>query len=453
MKQYLFSEILSACGGQYFGDKAILTEAVTDIVIDNRKATPGSLFVAIIGEKHDGHNFIPLARNEGASLVVSDRKLEKEPYILVPDTLRALHDIARRYRQKFTIPVIGLTGSAGKTSTKDMVAAALSAEYRVMKTQGNLNNETGAALTIFTLEEKHQVAVVEMGTNHFGEIDRIASFVQPDICLFTNVGLAHVENFGDREGIFRGKTEMLPHMRPGGHIIANGDDEFLQTIPGAILYGIGDRCAVRATDIEDMILDGMSFTANAGRESYRICVPALGLHSVYNALAAVSVGLLLKMKLGVIAQGIAEYQSMPGRMNVIRLPRFTLIDDTYNANPTSVTASVNVLARCTGRRVAILGDMRELGPESARMHEEIGRYVSSLGIESILCVGPESERIFFGALNSNSDSSACYFATQERLIEELPDYIEDGDTILVKASRGMALENTVRFLVENANPV
>ena len=449
MKKYLFSEILLACSGQYFGDQALLNEAVTDIVIDDRKATPGCLFVAIIGENHDGHNFIPVARNNGASLVVSDRKLEKEPYILVPETLRALHDIARRYREKFRIPVVGLTGSAGKTSTKDMVAAALGARYRVMKTQGNLNNETGAALTIFTLEEKHEAAVVEMGANHFGEIGRIASFVQPDICLFTNIGDAHIENFGTREGTFRAKTEMLAHMRPLGHIVANGDDAFLAAIPGAMCYGTGEHCDVRAEEIDDLILDGMSFTAVFGKENYRICVPALGLHSVYNALAAVSVGLLLNMQLGVIAQGIAKYQPMPGRMNVHKLARYTLIDDTYNANPTSVTAALKVLARCGGRRIAILGDMRELGTESARMHEEMGRLAASLGIELILTAGPESERTFFGALNA-SEGSACHFASQERLIEAMPDYIGDGDTILVKGSRAMGMEKTVRYLLENA---
>lgn len=449
MKQYLFSEILSACGGQYFGERALLGEAVSDIVIDSKKAVPGSLFVSIIGEKHDGHNFIPVARNNGASLVVSDRKLEQEPYILVSDTLRALHDIARRYREKFRIPVVGLTGSAGKTSTKDMVAAALGARYRVMKTQGNLNNETGAALTIFTLDERHEVAVVEMGANHFGEIDRIASFVEPDICLFTNIGDAHIENFGSREGTFRAKTEMLAHMRPGGHIVANGDDAFLGMLPDAMLYGIGKNCGVFAREIDDLILDGMSFTAVHNNENYRICVPALGMHSVYNALAAVSVGLLLHMQLGVIAQGIADYKPLPGRMNVHKLPRYTVIDDTYNANPTSVNAAVKVLARCPGRRIAILGDMRELGSESARMHEEVGRLTAALGIELILCAGPESERTFFGALNA-SDGSACYFTSQEQLIAALKDYVGDGDTILVKGSRAMEMEKTVRYLLENA---
>ncbi len=447
MKPFLFSEILSACGGQYYGDPALLNRPAADIVIDSRAAVPGSLFVAIIGEKHDAHAFIPDARKNGASLVVSDRKLADAPYILVPDTLRALHGIAKRYRDQFSIPVIGLTGSAGKTSTKDMVAAALGARYRVMKTQGNLNNETGAALTVFTLEENHEAAVFELGANHFGEIGRIASFVQPDICLFTNIGLAHVENFGSQEGVFLGKTEMLQHMRPGGRVIANGDDPFLQGISDALLYGLSGNCAVRGERVEDRILDGMAFTAVFRGKSCRVHVPALGLHSVYNALAAISVGLVLGMTLEQAAAGIADYRPLPGRMNVHKLPNCTVIDDTYNANPTSARASLDVLAKCPGRRVAILGDMLELGAASPRLHEETGRYASSLGIDVILCVGPESERMFFGTLSSSGGES-CYFPTQEHLIASLPEYLQSGDTILVKASRGMKLEQTVRFLFE-----
>jgi len=447
MKQYLFSEILSACGGQYFGDTDLLTNPVTDIVIDSRAATPGSLFVAIIGERNDAHVFIPEARRNGAALVLSNRRLEREPYILVPDTLRALHDVARRYRQKFDIPVIGLTGSAGKTSTKDMVSAALGERYHVMKTRGNLNNETGAALTILSLNERHQAAVVELGTNHFGEIDRIASFVQPNISLFTNIGLAHVENFGSREGVFAGKAEMLRHMRPGGSVIANGDDEYLRTIPGALLYGLGDNCAVRAEQIEDLVLDGMLFTAVFNGKRCRMRVPALGLHSVYNALAAVAAGLLLGMTLEETAAGIASYQPLPGRMNIHKLPRCTVIDDTYNSNPTSAKASLDVLKKCSGRRVAILGDMLELGAASSRLHEETGRYAASLGIEVILCVGPESERMFFGTLTSSGGES-CFFPTQEKLIDSLPEYLQEGDIILIKASRGMKLEQTVRYLFE-----
>lgn len=449
MKQYLFSEIVSACGGAYIGDPVLLAKTATGIVINSELAQPGSLFIAIRGEKYDGHNFIPSAREKGASLVVTDHPLAEEPYLLVPDTLKAMHDIARCYRNKFTIPVIGLTGSAGKTSTKDIVADALGAKFRVMKTQGNLNNETGAALTIFTLEETHEVAVVEMGTNHFGEIGRIASFVQPDYCLFTNIGLAHIENFGSREGIFRGKTEMLPYMRAGGSVIANGDDDFLSAIPEAILYGLGEACAVRATGIEDLVLRGMNFTANYQGKSCRMHVPALGLHSVYNALAAVSTGLLLGMTLAEIASGIETYTPLKGRMNVHELAKYTLIDDTYNANPTSMKASLDVLVKCSGRRVAILGDMRELGASAPQMHADIGRYAASLGIERVLCVGSESRRMCDGA-EAHTPDCADYYATQDDLLAALPELVHDGDVILVKASRGMHLENTVELLLSLA---
>lgn len=448
MKQYLFSEIVAACGGEYHGDTALLNEAVSGIVINSELATAGSLFVAILGEKHDGHKFIPAAREKGASLVVTDRPLESEPYVLVSDTLVAMHAIAKRYREKFTIPIIGLTGSAGKTSTKDIVAAALSGSFHVMKTQGNLNNETGAALTIFSLEDQHEVAVVEMGTNHFGEIGRIAAFVEPDICLFTNIGLAHIENFGTREGIFRGKTEMLPYMRAGGRVIANGDDDMLNQIPDALLYGLHDHCAVRATEVENLKLHGMRFTANYSGKQCRMHVPALGLHSVYNALAAVSAGVLLGMQLEEIAAGIETYKPLHGRMNVHEFETFTLIDDSYNANPTSMKASLDVLADCAGRRVAILGDMRELGDSAPQMHQDVGKYAASLGIECVLCVGKESAALCSGAQSVYPDC-ARHFETQENLIACLPECIKPGDTILVKASRGMHLEDTVHYLLNS----
>ncbi len=449
MKAFRFFDILAACGGEYVGNPSLLEAAVTNVVIDSRNAKPGALYVPIIGENNDGHSFIASARANGAALVLSDRVLDEPPYIRVDNTLIALQAIAARYRKTFSVPFVGLTGSAGKTSTKDMVAAALGARYNVLKTQGNLNNETGVPLTLFSLRQEHEVAVVEMGTNHFGEIDRIAAMVQPDICLFTNIGLAHIENFGTREGIFRGKTEMLRHMRPNGNIVANGDDDYLSTLPNALLYGLGEHCAVRGTQVRDCILDGMSFTANYAEQAQRMHVPALGQHSVYNALAAVSVGLLLGMSLDEIAAGIETYKPLPGRMNVNKIVRYTVIDDSYNANPTSVQASVDVLAKCPGRRICILGDMRELGDESRRLHEQVGEYVAAKGFDWFLCVGAESRSMFQRAADI-APQQTRYFETQEALLEQLPALLQDGDTILVKASRGMHMEQTVQFLLHLA---
>jgi len=447
MKTYLFQEILAACGGTYYGDCTLLECACTDIVIDSRRAVPGCLYVPIVGERHDGHAFVGSARQNGASLVLSAVKLDEEPYILVDDTLRALAAVAAAYRNKFSIPVIGLTGSVGKTSTKEMIASVLSTRFNVLKTSGNLNNETGVPLTLFRLNETHEAAVIEMGTNHFGEIGRLSAMVQPDICLFTNIGVAHIENFGSREGILRGKTEMLAHMRPGGKILVNGDDDMLLTVPGAMLFGFSENCDVRATNVQDEGLDGMRFTACYHGECVPVHVPSPGIHSVSNALAAVAVGLTLGMSLAALSEGIEAFSSLSGRMMIKRTDRFTIIDDSYNANTVSMLAAINVLEKVAGRRVCILGDMLELGRESEEQHEVVGMYAALHSIDLIVCVGPESEAMFLGA-HDIAPRRARYFETQKNLLAILPLLLRDGDTILVKASRGMHLETTVERLLE-----
>ena len=447
MKTYLFEEILAACGGIYFGDSTLLKRPASDIVIDSRCAAPGCLYVPIIGERHDGHAFIDSARQNGAALVLSTQKLNTEPYILVDDTLSALGAIAAAYRNKFTIPVIGLTGSVGKTSTKEMIASVLSGKFNVLKTSGNLNNETGVPLTLFRLEEEHEVAVIEMGTNHFGEIGRLSAMVQPDICLFTNIGVAHIENFGSREGILQGKTEMLAHMRPGGKILANGDDDMLLTVQSAVLFGFSESCDVRATEVQDEGLDGMRFTTCYKGECVRIHVPSPGIHSVSNALAAIAVGLTLGMSLTELAEGIEAFSSLSGRMNVKRTDRFTILDDTYNANTVSMIAAIDVLEKVVGRRVCILGDMLELGKESEEHHEVVGMYAALHKIDLIICVGPLSEAMFLGA-HGIAPRRSRYFETQKNLLAILPLLLHKGDTILVKASRGMHLEKTVEQLLE-----
>jgi UDP-N-acetylmuramoyl-tripeptide--D-alanyl-D-alanine ligase len=446
MKTYLFEEILAACGGTYVGDPALLRRPVSDIVIDSRRAAPGCLYVPIVGERHDGHAFIDSARQNGASLVLSAKELDSEPYILVDDTLSALATVAAAYRQKFDIPVVGLTGSVGKTSTKEMIASVLSGKFNVLKTSGNLNNETGVPLTLFRLEESHEAAVIEMGTNHFGELGRLSAMVQPDICLFTNIGVAHIENFGSREGILQGKTEMLAHMRPGGKILANGDDDMLLTVPGAVLFGFSEQCDVSASDVQDEGLDGMSFTACYRGECVHIRVPSPGIHSVSNALAAIAVGLTLGMSLSELAEGIEAFSSPSGRMNVKRTERFTILDDTYNANTVSMLAAIDVLEKVEGRRVCILGDMLELGAESREHHEVVGMYAALHNIDLIICVGPESEAMFLGA-HDIAPRRSRYFETQKNLLAILPLLLRESDTVLVKASRGMHLEKTVEQLL------
>lgn len=448
MKHFTVNELLSACHGTLFGDASLLQRAVSDVVIDSRKVKAGAVYVPIIGDRFDGHTFIPAARENGAMLVLSAHPLDETPYIRVDDTLSALQQIASAYRDKFAIPVIGITGSVGKTSTKEMVAAALSSRLCVVKTVGSENNQTGVPLTIFRFDESHDAAIVEMGTNHFGEIDALSQIAKPDICLFTNIGVAHIEFFGSREGILRGKTEMLAHMRPNGEIIVNGDDDLLQTIPNACRYGFSDGCDVVGTNVVNEGLDGMTFTVSCGGESMRIHVPAAGVHSVSNALAAIAVGRALHLSLSDLRDGIAAFSPPSGRLTVNRTRRYTVLNDAYNANPDSMMAALDVLSRVSGRKVCILGDMFELGAQSERLHEMVGAYASTHGADLILCVGRDAAFICRGA-ESVSPAKARQFATRNELHAALPDLLKSGDTILVKASHGMHLEETVALLLKN----
>lgn len=443
------SEIAQAVGGELTGTPISGETAITNVVIDSRDIPANALFVPILGDRFDGHDFIPTARKNGAVCVLSSRPLNDGPYILVDDTLAALQAIASHYRDKFTIPVIGITGSVGKTSTKEMLYSVLSTQLCTLKTLGSFNNQTGVPLTLFRLEPTHQVAIIEMGTNHFGEIETLSKIVKPTVCLFTNIGVAHIEFFGSREGILQGKTEMLHGMQPGGHVIVNGDDDLLVTIPDALCYGFSETCDVRATDIRDLGLRGSLFSVTYQNRRVRVRVPAPGLHSIRNALAAIATGLTLGLSLEALAAGVESYTPPTGRMDIRFTDRMTVIDDTYNANPTSVEASIDAMSGATGRRVCILGDMLELGEQSPAYHAEVGRYAIEHQIDLLLCVGPESRHTYEAAI-ALSPKSALYFETQQAMLEQLDDLLCSGDTVLVKASRGMHLENTVKQLLSSS---
>lgn len=446
MIAFPLSEAIAACRGMYVGSEALLSTPVLDVCIDSRNVTPGALYVPIIGEVHDGHAFIDGARKNGALCVLTDRPLSEEPYILVPNTLEALQLLAAHYRCRFDIPVIGVTGSVGKTSTKEMLYTVLSGRYRAFKTPGNLNNQTGVPLTLFHLSGEHELAIIEMGTNHPGEIRRLSAMAQPTVCVLTNVGVAHIEFFGTRENIFRGKAEMLEHMRQGAAVVVNGDDDMLVRLPDAVRFGFQEQNDVRAEDVEDRGLSGSAFTVCCGGERLRMHVPAPGRHMIYNALSAIAVGLTLGMPLEELKRGVESFEPTAGRMQVRRSPRFTVLDDTYNANPTSVMAAIDVLEKTPGRHVCVLGDMLELGAQAEEFHEVIGMYAAMHGVELIVCVGPNSEQAFLGA-HALAPQRARYFESQETLRSILPMLLRDGDTILVKGSRGMHLEQTVELLL------
>ncbi|MBQ4423227.1 MAG: UDP-N-acetylmuramoyl-tripeptide--D-alanyl-D-alanine ligase, partial [Clostridia bacterium] len=288
MADFTIRELLDATGGTLYAPSGFGDPVVHGLTIDTRTLTPGMGYVAIRGGTFDGHRFIPDAMEKGAVLSISDTEVPT-PHIRVNDTVLAYQNAAKLHRERFDIPVVCITGSVGKTTTKQMVKAVLETTFRTHATVGNLNNQTGVPTTVLAINETHQVSVMELGTNHFGEIDAIARVAQPTICLFTNIGEAHIEFFGSREGIFRGKTEMLRHMRPGGTIVANGDDEYLRTIPNALTYGFSEGVTARAVDLCEHGLDGLSFTAELFGKRLPVRLSVAGKHMVLNALAALLV--------------------------------------------------------------------------------------------------------------------------------------------------------------------
>lgn len=350
MKHMTLREITAACGGTYFGDSESAAKEVSSVVIDSRKVTRDSLFVAIRGARVDGHTFIPQTIEAGALCALSEEPLGEVtfPYILVDSCTQALKDLAEHYRKSLDIKVVGISGSVGKTSTKEMIASVLSQKYNVLKTEGNFNNEIGVPLTIFNLREEHEIAVLEMGINHFGEMTRLAKMARPDICVITNIGVAHMELLGSRDGILKAKTEMFQYMNPDGTIIFNGDDDKLITYSPEngitpIYFGLGENSSYRAEQIANNGLRGTNatFVTPKSRFSAHISIP--GEHMVHNALAGIAVGYALGMSDAEIKAGIEALKPLAGRNHLIETNTYTIIDDCYNANPISMKASIDVL--------------------------------------------------------------------------------------------------------------
>ncbi len=439
MADFTVRELLEATQGTLYAPSLSPDFVITGATIDTRTLTPGELYVSIRGEVFDGHRFIPQAIEKGAPLVLSEIETDA-PHIRVQSCVLAYQNIARMHRNRFSIPVVCITGSVGKTTTKDMVKTVVSQRFVTHATVGNLNNQTGLPTTVLALKPEHEVSIMELGTNHFGEIDRIARVAQPTICLFTNIGEAHIEFFGSREGIFRGKTEMLKHARPNAKIVVNGDDDLLCTIPGAIRYGLKESCDVRATEIVSDGLEHTTFTAEFFGRSMPVELFVSGDYMVRNALSAIAIGALLGMTDEEIQRGLSSFHPTAGRADILHTERFTIIDGTYNANPTSMEAALRLLADAKTRRVCIFSDMLELGQNAAAYHQRIGVLAESLGIERMLCVGQLAKNAAIG-------QNALWFPDKATLHEALPDLLKDGDTILVKASQGMKLKETLAFLL------
>lgn len=459
MKNMTLENIAHSCGGTYIGNEKYRSKEVAGVVIDSRKVEKDYLFIPIKGERVDGHSFIPTVFEQGAAAVLSEYKLEnlQGPYILVESTEKALKDIAAFYRNSLDIKVVGITGSVGKTSTKEMIAAILETKYRVLKTAGNFNNEIGLPLTVFRLKESDEVAVLEMGISDFGEMDRLARIAKPDIGVITNIGLCHLENLGTRDGIRKAKTEMFAHIKEGGSAVLNGDDDQLakiMTVQGKppVFYGKNPLNLeetpnmVYASDIENLGLEGMKGNFHFGEESLKVQIPIPGEHNVMNALAGACVGRLLGLSLKEIQRGIANAKTISGRTNLIHANDTLIIDDCYNANPVSMKASIDVLAQQKGRTIAVLGDMGELGSEEEKLHYEVGAYAAEKKIDALFCTGELSKELVKGVTENGTWSEVFYFDNKEALITALKEYRKEGDTILVKASHFMEFSEIVKEL-------
>lgn len=452
MKNLTLRNITRACQGTYHGDESLLDREVAGVTIDSRKVEKDFLFVAINGERFNAHQFIPDTIEKGALCVVSHEDLGDTdyPYILVEATGQALLDIAKLYRDSFDVKVVGITGSVGKTSTKEMIASVLAQKYNVHKTQGNFNNECGLPLTIFEMNEEHQVSVLEMGINHFGEMRKLSTVASPNICVITNIGVAHLEFLKTREGIMQEKTQMFQDMKPGGSVVLNGDDPLLSTIgpvkgSDPIFYGLDlDKNAVYATDVEPLGLKGTSCTIHLPEGSFSCVVPIPGIHMVSNALAGSAVGSKLGLTTEEIKRGIESLPSIPGRNHIIQTDRLILLDDCYNANPVSMKASLDVLNMGIGRKVAVLGDMGELGPDYAALHRSVGEYAAEIGIDLVCAIGPMSKEIAEGA--ASDGTKALWFETKADFLAQTKDILKDGDNVLIKASHGMEFPEIVEAL-------
>ena len=471
MKYMSLQEIAAACGGTYYGGSEFLPREVSSVVIDSRKAEKDSLFIAIRGARVDGHSFIRKIMEQGALCAVSEEDLGDVPYsyIKVASCEQALKDIAEHYRRSLDIKVVGISGSVGKTSTKEMIASVLSQKYSVLKTEGNFNNEIGLPLTVFNLRKEHEIAVLEMGISGFEEMTRLAKVARPDICVLTNIGVAHMENLGSRDGILKAKTEMFAYMNENGTIILNGDDDKLRGYSPEngitpVYFGLDESCGFHAENISGKGLNGTDAQFFTPNSSFTAHINIPGAHMVYNALAATAVGYALGMTDREICAGIEANVPIAGRNNLIRAPHFTIIDDCYNANPTSMKASLDVLAFADTRKAAILGDMFELGENEKQMHREVGIHAVRKGIDVLICIGSLMKSAADGALEyleqqknaehteETPSSSAhfptqiCHFATKADFLREAKELLKEGDTVLVKASHGMEFPEIVEFL-------
>ena len=454
MKNMTPENIAKACGGTMVNCEDILGKEITAVTTDSRKVTEGCLYIPMKGAKFNGHDFIPQVMENGALLTLSEKDTAAEgyPYIKVKRTDIAIQRIAEFYRVELGIPVVGITGSVGKTSTKEMIAAVLSQKYNVLKTAGNFNNNLGLPLTVFRITEEHEIAVLEMGISHFGEMTDLARTARPDTMVITNIGTCHLEFLKDRDGVFEAKTECFEYVNfENGTVVLNGDDDKLCQVDqvhgrAPVFYGMDPGLRVYAENIKPLGLKGTACTINIDDRYFDVTVPIPGRHMVMNALCGAAVGSLYGLTDEEIKAGIESLESLGGRFHIVETDRYTVIDDCYNANPMSMKASLSVLNDVEGRCVAILGDMGELGENEKALHREVGTYAGQQDIDEYIIVGNLSREIAAGIKEERPEAKIHSYESVEALLPELSELLCEGDSILVKASHFMGFDRIVETL-------
>lgn len=449
MSRITLEQAAQWCGGKI--DPKYAQVSFFGAANDTRQLTEGQLFVALMGQR-DGHEFIPAALSAGASAVLCSRCQGDYPAIVVPDTRKALGDIARGERQRLNLKVVGVTGSVGKSTTKEMISAVLSRKYRTGKTPVNHNNDIGMPMAILALPEDTEVAVLEMGMNHFGEMAYLTSIAAPDIAVITNIGTMHIEHLGSREGILHAKLEILEGLRPGGKLVYNGDEPLLWNLRGdgavaPVYFGLENQaCQVKGSQMQEAE-GSISFMVNATGETLAVSMPVEGRHFACDALAAVAVGRLLDVPAGEIQAGLAGFRSMEGRQEIYEKNGYTIIQDCYNAGPESMEASLSVLGRRKGRRIAVLGDMLELGISTQAEHYRVGR-IAAGKCDLLFAYGKNAGRVVSGALTGGmrpDQVTAC--CSMEELVNALRGRAKAGDVLLFKGSRGMKMEQALALFL------
>jgi UDP-N-acetylmuramoyl-tripeptide--D-alanyl-D-alanine ligase len=438
-------EAAAICGGKLYGEN-IEDVNIGRVIIDSRAVEPGDMFAAYRGENVDGHNYIGTALEKGASCCLAEYLPEGvSGTVIVTDSVqRALEKIAAAYRAKLNIPIVGITGSVGKTTAKEMVWAVLSRKLNTLKTDGNLNNQIGVPMTLSRITNEHKAAVVEMGISGFGEMTELAKMARPTIAIYTVIGHAHLEFLHDLAGVFKAKTEMLDCMPESGTVIVNGDDEYLKKLQcrqQLIKCGMSPDCDVRPENIQVLSNGYTSCDIRYKDRCVHAKIPAYGKHMIYAAMEGAAAGFVLGLSDEEIAEGIADYKVVGRRGAVTVTDKLTLVDDCYNANPDSMRCAIDSVSDMPGRHIAVLADMLEMGEGGKQLHLDIGQYAVSKGIEQVLCCGELGKYIAHGAGEHGE-----WYDSLDSLKQALPKKIKPGDTVLVKASRGMHLEEVSEFL-------